>query len=94
MNTSNKENSALAITSLVSGIASWIIIPVIGSIIAVITGHMARREIRLNPETKQGDGLAIGGLILGWLNILTWLAVMLFFGGLILAMFGIAATSN
>jgi hypothetical protein len=94
MNTSNKETSALAITSLVSGIASWIIIPVIGSIIAVITGHMARREIRLNPETKQGDGLAIGGLILGWLNILTWLVVMLFFGGLILAMFGIAATSN
>jgi hypothetical protein len=88
-----KEVSALAITSLVFGIASWIFIPILGSIVAVITGHMARGEIRRNPDTKQGDGLAIGGLILGWLNVLIGVIVVLFFGGVILAALGIAMSA-
>jgi Domain of unknown function (DUF4190) len=85
MNTPIKQTSTMAITSLAFGIASWFVIPLLGSIIAVITGHMARKEIRLNPDTKQGDGLAIGGLVLGWLNILTMVVVIIFFGGLILS---------
>jgi hypothetical protein len=88
-----KEVSALAITSLIFGIASWIVIPILGSIVAIITGHMARGDIRRNPDTKQGDGLAIGGLILGWLNVLIGVIVVLFFGGVILAALGIALTA-
>jgi hypothetical protein len=89
----NKEVSALAITSLVFGIASWIFIPILGSIVAIITGHMARGDIRRNPDTKQGDGLAIGGLILGWLNVLIGVIIVLFFSGVILAALGIAITA-
>jgi small-conductance mechanosensitive channel len=86
MNTPIKETSGLAISSLVFGIASWFVIPFIGSIVAVIAGHMARKNIRLNPETKQGDALAIAGLILGWLNILTMVIMLIFFGGIILSL--------
>ena len=39
--------------------------PLIGSIVAIITGHMARREIREHPELD-GDALAIISLILGY----------------------------
>lgn len=83
---SYKQTSALAITSLVAGILGWTLLPWLGSLVAVITGHMARAEIRRSPGTMEGDGLAVAGLILGWvmiaLSVLTILAVILFFGGL------------
>ncbi|RKE19573.1 DUF1707 and DUF4190 domain-containing protein [Streptomyces sp. TLI_171] len=37
---------------------------------AVITGHMARSQIRRTGE--QGDGMALTGLILGWVTIAGW----------------------
>ena len=81
-----RQTSALAITSLVSGILGWTLLPFLGSIAAIITGHMARKEIRNAPERLEGDGLAIGGLLLGYLQlVLTVLGVLLlflFFGGI------------
>ncbi len=87
MNLPVRQTSTLAIVSLVAGILGWTVIPFIGSIVAIITGHMARKEIRQAPDRLQGDGLAVGGLILGWLMvvsaILAFLAFVFFFGGLI-----------
>ena len=92
MNIPAKTTSVTAIISLVSGILGWTFVPWLGSLVAVVTGHMARAEIRRNPDTLEGDGLAIAGLVLGWAmlicSILLILAAILFFGGLatILAM--------
>ena len=66
MNTQPRQTSALAITSLVSGILGWTLVPWIGSIVAIVTGHLARGEIRREPERVDGDGLAIAGLVLGY----------------------------
>jgi hypothetical protein len=80
----------MAIVSLVSGILSWIMFPLIGAIVAIITGHMARKEISNSFGAQTGDGLAIAGLILGYVNILltclSLVFVVLIFGG----MFGLA----
>ncbi len=85
MNAPIRQNSALAIVSLISSILGWTLLPFIGSIVAVITGHMARAEIRRNP-LLDGDVLAIIGLVLGWLAIIGMilgvLAFILFFGGI------------
>jgi hypothetical protein len=62
-------NSTLAIVSLVSGILGWTLVPLLGSIVAVITGHMAKSEIRRSGGQLSGDGLATAGLILGYLAI-------------------------
>jgi hypothetical protein len=59
----------MAVISLISGIISWFLLPVIGGIIAVITGHMAKKEIRESMGRLTGDGLATAGLILGYLNL-------------------------
>lgn len=59
--------NVLAIVSLVSGIVGLTFIPFIGGIVAVITGHMARKEIRTSGEA--GDGLAKGGLITGYIGL-------------------------
>ena len=78
--------STLAIVSLVSGILGWILLPMIASIVAIVTGHMARAEIRRSAGTVDGDGFAVAGLILGWMSmalaLLAIVVLVLFFGGL------------
>ncbi len=67
-----RPTSPLAITSLVCGLAGvvlfWAIIPVLASIAAVITGHMALGQTKRNPALG-GRGMAIAGLILGYIVI-------------------------
>jgi len=86
MNSPPRETSALAITALVTGILGWTFLPLLGSLAAIITGHMARAEIRRSNGRLDGDGMAIAGLVLGWvvlgLSVLALVAVLLFFGGL------------
>jgi hypothetical protein len=68
------------------GLLGWTLLPFVGSLVAIVCGHMARAEIRRNPATMEGDGLAVAGLVLGWalvaVCLLTILAVLMFFGGL------------
>ena len=98
MNATPKQTSSLAIVSLISGILGWTLLPWLGSIAAVITGHMARAEIARNPDTLEGDGLAVGGLVLGWgmivLTIVGILMLLLFFGGLAVFLAWLGATGN
>ncbi len=66
-------SNTLAVTSLVLGIVGLVVIPFLGSIAAVITGHMARKQIRERGEG--GDGLAVGGLVTGYLGGAFWLVI-------------------
>lgn len=81
-----RRTSSLAVASLCLGIGSWILIPIVGAIAAVITGHMARKEIREKPSELEGDGLAIAGLVTGYANLVLSCFAALFmivvFGGL------------
>jgi Domain of unknown function (DUF4190) len=61
--------STLAIISLISGIVSWFLIPVIGAVAAVITGHMAKNEIRKSNGMLGGNGMATAGLVLGYVQL-------------------------
>jgi hypothetical protein len=56
--------NGLSITSLVLGIV-WVY--AIGSILAVVFGHIALHQIKAHPGQK-GKRLAIAGLILGYLG--------------------------
>jgi hypothetical protein len=61
--------STLALISLISGILGLFIFPLIGSIIALITGPMAKKEIRESRGALGGEGLATAGIVLGWVGI-------------------------
>jgi Domain of unknown function (DUF4190) len=67
------QTNTLAIVSLVAGIGSFFahIVPGIGgftvALIAVITGYMARKQIRETGE--QGMGMATAGMIIGIVHI-------------------------
>jgi hypothetical protein len=97
MNAPMRQTSTLAIISLVAGILGWTLAPLLGSIGAVVCGHLARAEIRREPDRLEGDGFAIAGLVLGWgqiiLGILFLVVVVMFFGGLAAILAWIAANS-
>ncbi|MFF3491115.1 DUF1707 and DUF4190 domain-containing protein [Streptomyces sp. NPDC002795] len=62
-----------AIGALVCGVGTFFSAGV-SAIPAVILGHMARKEIRERGES--GDGMAVGGLVLGWLSVAFWVLLI------------------
>lgn len=61
--------STMATVSMISGILGFFILPLLGSIIALITGYMARQETRAVPPKASGDGMATAGIVMGWIQI-------------------------
>lgn len=57
--------NGMAIGSLVVSIASVVFCCGLPGIVGAILGHVARRQIRERGES--GEGLALGGIIVGWL---------------------------
>lgn len=64
--------SGMAVASLVMGILSFTFFPILPAILAVIFGHSALSTIRSSQGRITGDGLAIAGLVLGYI----WVGLM------------------
>ena len=62
-----QKTSGLAVASLVTGLLFWCF--VIPGIVAVVLGHLALEQIEDSAGAKTGRGLAIAGIILGWIGI-------------------------
>ena len=69
-----RKTSGMAIASLVLGIL-WIYW--LGSILALVFGYIAKKEIRDSDEPIEGNGLATAGIVLGWVGIGTLSFVIL-----------------
>jgi Domain of unknown function (DUF4190) len=87
--------SGLAIASLVTGILGFMLLPIICSIIAILSGYAARKETRANPPIASGDGLASAGIIMGYIQLgliaiglCCFLAYAVFFLGILGTIFG------
>jgi hypothetical protein len=75
-------NSNMAIISLVSGILAWVMLPFIAALIAIVTGHMARNEIRQSGGRVAGEGMAVIGMVLGYAQLAVFVigvCMLLFF---------------
>jgi type IV pilus assembly protein PilA len=59
--------SGKALASLITGVFGLLLFP--AAIVAIILGHISRSEIRKSHGRLQGNGMALGGLILGYLGI-------------------------
>ena len=82
-------NSNLALASLILGILGWTIVPFLGSIGAVVTGHMAKSEIKKSLGALGGNGMATAGLVLGYASIVLGLCFVCV--AIILPMMGLFA---
>ena len=76
--------SGLAIASLALGIIGFFAVPLLASILAIVLGKRAEKEIATDPGLA-GEGFARAGVILGWIGLA--LAVV----GLLLGLFFIVA---
>lgn len=62
------QTSGFAVTSLVVGILGLCIVPL--GVIAVIFGHLSLRQIKKSAGATGGYGIAVAGLIIGYIGIL------------------------
>ena len=95
------QTNTLAIVSLAAGVGSFFahVIPGIGgftvAVVAIVTGYMARNQIKQTGE--QGMGMATAGMIIGIVHIglivlgVIGLILIFIFG---IALFGIAAAHS
>ena len=63
------KNDDGAITSLILGIASFLICPLILAIPAIIIGNAAKQRIAQSQGALTGETMAVVGIICGWINV-------------------------
>jgi hypothetical protein len=61
-----------AYASMILGIVGLVLCPILPSILALVFGYMARGEIRRAGGQLGGAGIALTGLILGWVGVGLW----------------------
>jgi hypothetical protein len=67
--TPGSKTNTMALISLIAGILGLTMFPFLGSIAAVITGNMGRKEIAASNGAETGDGLAMAGVVMGWIGV-------------------------
>jgi hypothetical protein len=58
-----------AVAALVCAIASFVVLPLIPAIVAVVLASSSRKEIAASGGRLTGESLATGALVVGWINI-------------------------
>jgi Domain of unknown function (DUF4190)/GYF domain 2 len=81
----SRKNEPLAVLSLILSIVSLCGFCcgffVTAAVAGIVCGHIALARIKANPELE-GHGLALAGLIIGYVAVAGWLIWALLFGGL------------
>lgn len=67
--TAPPQTSGKATASLVAGISAYVIVPFIGAIVAIVLGHLGLSEVKKSAGRLKGDGMAIAGMVLGYVQI-------------------------
>lgn len=86
------ENPTSGVLALVFGIVGLVVLPVIGSILALVFGYQCRKEVAAEPH-RYRDDLGRVGRILGWIGVALAAVGIVFFVvvfGLVLSL-GVAA---
>jgi Domain of unknown function (DUF4190)/GYF domain 2 len=68
--------SSLAVASLVLGLLGWNLLFMVGSILAIVFGHSALRDIRDSNGRIGGAGMATAGLVLGYIVLIGTLVTL------------------
>ncbi len=67
--------SSFAVVSLAAGIAAYLGFTFPAALVAIVAGHLARKEIRASGGQTAGGGLALAGLILGYVHFALLFAI-------------------
>lgn len=72
------QNTNLALISLITGILSFVFPCLILSIVALVTGFMAKNKADSQPQAYGGRGMAMAGMILGAASLVFTLIIIAF----------------
>jgi hypothetical protein len=64
-----QQDCGAATVSLVFGILAYFLLPGIGALVAIICGHVGIAQIKESNGAMKGKGLAIAGLVMGYVQI-------------------------
>lgn len=74
--TATPETAPGAIWSLVLGILGLICLGPLAAIPAIICGHVTYAKVRRSAGALGGNGMAVAGLVLGYVSLVVWLVVL------------------
>ena len=64
------------------------IVFLVGSVVAVVTGHMGRKQIKESGNIQEGDSLALAGMIMGYAGLVVNLLMICL---MVVGIFGLVA---
>ncbi len=82
-----QQTEPLSIWSLVLGMVSFFVCPLVGGIAALITGSKAKKAIDASGGVKAGRGMAVAGQVLGAVDIMASLVI----GAVLIAFLSLAS---
>lgn len=70
-----RRTNGLAIASMVVSLVSIVTLygALLVGLVGAILGHVARRQINDQPQVYEGQGMALAGIIIGWITFGGWL---------------------
>lgn len=91
-NPASRTTNALAVISFICGLLGLVGgLPSAGviNIVAIVMGHMARSQIRQNPN-EDGAGMALAGLIMAYIGLLIVPLIMLAVVVIVMILYGMS----
>jgi hypothetical protein len=79
------ETEGNAIVALVCSILSWVAVPVVLAIVALVLARSADRAIAVSGGTKSGTGLVRAARWIAWINLLVGAMVVAFVAAFVVA---------
>ena len=72
------KTNTMATWSLVLSIVFLIVLGIL-EIIPIVLGYQARKEIKASRGYQTGDGMALAGIVLGWVGLVGWVLIVISF---------------
>lgn len=74
-----------AVAALVLAILSWFVLPIIGSIVALVLAASAERSIDARPAELAGRGLVTGARYVAWTHLVVAAMIIAFLAAFVIA---------
>ena len=89
-----QQTNGFAVAALVAGIMGLTLCPGFGSVFALIFGYVARGQIKRSQDTQGGNGMAITGIVLGWIGVVISIVIFALFIAGSIALFGFTQSES
>lgn len=87
-----RPTDGMAVASLVTSIAGFLVCVGLPGVVGALLGHSARRRIR--QTGADGDGMALAGIIIGWIGFGLGIALVIFYVAIIAFAITVGSTTT